>query len=246
MPLSEHALYVELGRLIEAIPYVFGWPPMPELHRWLGQAYALVVAANPSDEQDLKSATETLLSPIKEGEEDFEAATNAIISIVYRALAVAELRAPLEARGAFIPAGHGFDAFVAFGKVLGAAAKDVLMVDPYMDEKALTTFALLAVERVTVRLLADQAAHKPSLKPAAETWISQYGNERPLEARLAAPRSLHDRALIIDGSSAWVLTQSMNAFAARAPASIVRVDPETRALKIAAYADLWNEASSLL
>jgi len=38
MPPNEHALYVELSRLIEAMPnlYDLGWPPKPELHRWLG------------------------------------------------------------------------------------------------------------------------------------------------------------------------------------------------------------------
>jgi hypothetical protein len=52
--------------------------------------------------------------------------------------------------------------------------------------------------------------------------------------------------LIVDGATAWVLTQSMNAFAERAPASIVRVDPETSALKVIAYQDIWSSASALV
>jgi hypothetical protein len=36
--------------------------------------------------------------------------------------------------------------------------------------------------------------------------------------------------IIADNSEAWVLTQSLNAFAVRSPASIVRVDAETAAL----------------
>ena len=58
-----------------------------------------------------------------------------------------------------------------------------------------------------------QAARKPSLKPAVERWVLQYDSVRPLEARIAAPRLLHDRLLIVDHKVAWVLTQSMNAFA---------------------------------
>jgi hypothetical protein len=49
----------------------------------------------------------------------------------------------------------------------------------------------------------------------------------------------------VDGTQAWVLTQSLNAFATRAPASIVRVDDETAALKIAAYEDMWAAAAAL-
>jgi hypothetical protein len=41
---------------------------------------------------------------------------------------------------------------------------------------------------------------------------------------------------------AAVLTQSLNAFATRAPASIVRVDEETALLKIAAYQAIWATA----
>jgi hypothetical protein len=41
-------------------------------------------------------------------------------------------------RGAFIAAGHGFDAFAAVGKALGTATADVFIVDPYADAKLLT------------------------------------------------------------------------------------------------------------
>jgi hypothetical protein len=67
-----------------------------------------------------------------------------------------------------------------------------------MDEKALTDFAPLAPEGVTIRLLSDQREHKPSLPPATERWKGQHGQKRPLEVRLAAPRTLHDRLIIID------------------------------------------------
>ena len=71
-----------------------------------------------------------------------------------RALAVAEMRAPVSAQGAFIAAGNSFDAFAAVGKVLATATGDILIIDPYLDEKALTDFAPLAHEGVSIRLLA--------------------------------------------------------------------------------------------
>jgi hypothetical protein len=69
---------------------------------------------------------------------------------------------------------------------LGEAHSDALIVDPYMDDKALTVFALLAKEQVAIRLLSDAGHVKPSLKPAAQAWTAQYGAARPSEARSRA------------------------------------------------------------
>jgi len=55
--------------------------------------------------------------------------------------------------------------------------------------------------------VSSQAA-KPSLKPAAERWIAQWQAKRPLEVRQAPAKSLHDRLIITDGATAWVVWQS--------------------------------------
>jgi hypothetical protein len=175
-----------------------------------------------------------------------ETATEEITAVLYRSLAVAELKAPESAAGAFIPAGNAFDAFAALGKVLGGAQRDLLVIDPYMDEKILTDFGALPAEPVTLRLLADEATHKAGLPPAAQAWTKQHIGVRPVALRLAPPRTLHDRLIIADSADAWVLTQSFNAFATRAPASIVRVDPETAALKVSAYEAIWSAAKVLV
>jgi hypothetical protein len=141
--------------------------------------------------------------------------------------------------------GNAFDALTAIGKIFGAAKRDVLIVDPYMDEKALTDFALLAPEHVEIRLLSDEHTAKPSLSVAAKRWTAQYGTNRPLAAKLAPAKTLHDRLIMVDEVTVWVLTQSLNAFATRSPASIVRVDDETANLKIAAYKAMWGNATPL-
>jgi hypothetical protein len=51
--------------------------------------------------------------------------------------------------------------------------------------------------------------------------------------------------IAVNGKVVWALTQSMNALAARPPATIVRIDPDTAALKIAAYEAMW-QAEALL
>jgi hypothetical protein len=120
-----------------------------------------------------------------------------------------------------------------------------LIVDPYMDETTLSDFVLMIPEQVPIRLLSDQHSVKPTLRPACNRWARQYGNVRPLTAKIASARTLHDRVIIVDGDAAYVLTQSLNAIAGRAPASIIPVDVEMAKLKAQAYEQIWNAATPL-
>jgi hypothetical protein len=243
MTVDPESLYVQLGRLAEAIPLGLGQDyPTPATFAWLGKLSALVeVVGNIGDSATLSVATDNL------SEESLQRlkASNQIVAVLYRALARAELKAPASVQGAFIFAAHAFDAFAAVGKVLTGAKQDILIVDPYLDEKVLTDFAPQAPEQVSLRLLADANDVKPSLKPAAERWRTQYPAVRRLEAKLAAARDLHDRLIIVDGADAWILTQSLNAFAARSPASIVKSGPDQAARKIRHYESVWTSASAL-
>lgn len=162
-----------------------------------------------------------------------------------RALAKLELQLPASARGAFVNVGSNFDAIAAFAKVLAAAHEDVVIVDPYMDEKALTEFAVLAPEGVSVRLLTDSSSMKASVELMAKKWIEQYASARPLALRATNPRTLHDRLLLIDGTDAWILTQSLKDFAQRSPASLQRTDPDTAKMKIDAYEGIWAGAAEV-
>jgi hypothetical protein len=148
-------------------------------------------------------------------------------------------------QGAFIAAGQSFDAFAAVGKVLSTAKSDVLMIDPYADATVLWDYAVAAPEQVSVRVLADAAHPQPSLKPAAERWMKQFGPTRPLSVRLAAARTLHDRAILVDRTTAWTLGQSFKDLVARAHTTLSRLDREQGALKIAAYEDMWAAATPL-
>ena len=147
--------------------------------------------------------------------------------------------------GAFIPAGNTFDAFKAVRRVFEEAKADILIVDPYLDEKILIDFALLAPSGVPLRLLTDSGSHSPSLIPAITHFRKQYGNHRPVEARAAPARSLHDRMVAIDRRRIWTVGQSFNALATRAPTSFVEVDQETAVLKMAAYEAIWATATPI-
>jgi hypothetical protein len=240
--MDAQALYVRLGHLIASVPPdLSNDEPDAEAYRWLGMAYALVAELKLKDDAvAIRRATTELHQSFLRGN-----AHRTIISSLHRALAVAELAAPVAAQGAFIPAGNAFDAHGAFSKVLASAKGEFLLIDPYMDDKALLEYAVLAPEGVAVRLLSDQKGYKPSLALAIPKWRAQYGATRPLEARLTAPGVLHDRLIIVDGTQVWVLTQSTNAFATRSPASIIRVDGDTAKLKVEAYGSIWAVAQPI-
>jgi hypothetical protein len=91
-----------------------------------------------------------------------------------------------------------------------------MMLDAYASEKILD-FALLAPEGVMVRILADERSYKKPLKPATDRWHQQEAARRPLEVRLAAPGTMHDRAIIIDGITVYTLGQSFNSLAEQGP-----------------------------
>ena len=165
----------------------------------------------------------------------------AIAAIVNRALAKAELMAPASISGKFITSGSTFDALAVVGKVLQRAQRCALFVDPFADHKLLEHYALLAREDLAIRVLA-RSKQELTLLPAAQHWRNKFGASRPLEIRFLPPRHLHDQYIVIDGTEAWSLGQSFNALAARAHTTIERPQPDTEALKVEAFASLWEDA----
>ena len=113
----------------------------------VGRADALIKASGDvSDLVEWRTATSTLeMSP--------HHAISQMIKVLHRALASAELRAPPSVKGTFIPVGNSFDAFAALAKVLQTATNDVLIVDPYLDETALTEFGGFVPEGVRLQAI---------------------------------------------------------------------------------------------
>lgn len=238
------AFYLQIKSLVETLPNLRSVTDdhqlTPEAQIWLGRLYALVEQSGEfADSITLKTNGPKLI------ETQFNSDVKAereILAVLYRTLARAELAAPASAQGAFVAVGDHFDVFRAIRDIFGNAQHELLIIDPYLNEVVLTDFLPLANEGVKIRLLADEAALKPSLKPATERWLGQHGPKRPIETKVAPARSLHDRLIFVDGNAAWLLTQSLKDFAARAPGTIQKTDAELAKLKIEAYEAIWLSA----
>jgi hypothetical protein len=244
--LSPQVLYHQLGILLAEAPDLVGydanWNLPTTTIQWLSKATALVNAATGISAESLR---------IDQAVRDVVAATRPkpnsreILLVLNQVLATLEINLPVSAQGAFVSTGASLDAYAAISKILSEATSSILIVDPYMDATAVIEVAGLAPLGVRVQLLSDAASVKPTLKPAANKWIQQYGSTRPLEARVAAARSLHDRLIITDAKAAWVLTQSLKDFAQRSPATIQRADAELAVMKVQAFNAIWNGAAVL-
>lgn len=248
MAIDPESLYRQLGQLVAETPNDLAGPgPVSaDTHRWLGRAAVLVAEASPGIENAMDPITFTVASNGL-GSSIREQNAHEIVSVLHRALARAEASAPAAARGAFIPAGAGFDVIQVLSKVLGKAKASALIVDPYMDAKVLTDFAPLAEKGVLIRLLSDSKSTDPAaIIPAATRWINQFGAERPLEVRQTAPRLLHDRLIILDEHDVWALSQSLKDFVGRSPATVLHVEGEPGTLKRDAYLQIWAEAKPIL
>jgi hypothetical protein len=239
--MTDEELYVHLGRLIEAMPNLNNFHGNEaECQKWLAKAHAVVDRSTDLvDKVKLKRAIENYGS---HNARHTEQSTHDVTSIIFREFAKLELKVAPALQGSFVPAGSAFDAYRAIGSILNSATNEIFIIDPYMDGKIVAEFLQSAPENVHIRLLSDHQTFKPDLPVAALKWTQQYQSQRPLAVRLSPARQLHDRLIIIDAINAWTVTQSFKDFAARSPASIVRSDPETAKLKVAAYDDMWNVA----
>lgn len=164
-----------------------------------------------------------------------------LMLILHKVLGKAELAAPAGVRGSFIPVGAAFDAYASISKILKDAKKEVLIVDPYMDETVITDYASSIPNGVVLRILSDEYSAKSSLQAAVKNWVKQHGDAPKIEVRLTGPKELHDRAIFIDSKTVWTVSQSIKDLAKRSPASIVRAD-DISALKVAAYEQIWKSA----
>lgn len=223
MTLTPAILHARLVQLLDEMPNITAEGPRSEaVRRWTARATILVEESGDGvDTAKITVAVDNMARDVWHAKE-------IILTVLHRALARAENRMPAGARGGFIAAGSPFDALASVGKVLSTATSDTLIVDPYADERLLTDYALLAPESIGLRILTDKAAHKPALKPAAERWTQQHGTKRPLQVRLAASKTLHDRSLSTQrrcGSSANPSTSWRNERTPASRASRMRIPP---------------------
>ncbi len=237
-------IYMGIGRLVENTPDLDNVKLTPQTQKWLADAYTLVQASGElTDLANLRLEIDILTDNTKLQGVSIarqKSSANKIQTILYRALAATELESIMVMKESFIPAGKGFAAFSAITKIFDKAKKEILIIDPYLDEKILTEFALATPDNVTIKLLADVNHCKASLLPAIKRWVKQYGDLRPIELRFALRGILHDRLIIVDNANTWSATQSFKDFATRSSGKIMQSQEPSAEIKD--YKIIWKNA----
>ena len=237
-------LYRQLGQLLGQSPNLWQTKYLSEEdHRWLGRVGAIVDSVGDlADTSVFRASAQSLVGSLR------ESSIQTLLAVANRTLASLELRVPIGAQGAFVAPGAQFDMHRAMADLLGKAARDVLVVDPYIDEVFLTKFALLAPKGVTIRLL-GAARNKECgqrLIQAIEAWRQQYGGERLIESRRANGSSLHNRLFILDGGAqVWDTGQSVRNYVEHSANHLQRLDNEIASETAEHYEAVWLSTAQL-
>lgn len=237
-PMDPAILYKQLGQLLGQAPNLWQTKYLNEDdQRWLGRVGAIVdVVGDIADSTVFRTSTQGLTGSLR------DSSIQTLLAVANRTLAALELRVPHSAQGAFVAPGAQFDMFRAMSDVLGKAVRDVLVVDPFIDETFLTKFALLVPEGVSIRLLGS-AKNKDCgqrLMQALEAWRQQHGSERPIESRRATGSSLHNRHFILDGGDqVWDSGQSVRNFVEHSANHLQRLDSEIASETAEHYEAVW-------
>ncbi|MBX9623369.1 MAG: hypothetical protein K2X82_06105 [Gemmataceae bacterium] len=151
-------LHARLRALAEAMPpFALAGRSSPTHLEWLTRVRAAVARWDPTRARDFPAPRDCLWLPD-------QYLPNAV-ELLYTAIAELELEIP-DTPGLTFAAGDVYDFFKALREVFGGAKADLLVIDPYLDDKVFDAYLADLKPPVGVRLLVRNYA--PAVKPAAE------------------------------------------------------------------------------
>ena len=231
LAMSSAVLLADLQLMANNIPDFRSFTSTSREHfDWLGKTHALIARWN-----SLEAISFSQVSGFLDMPQTREGNLMQLMGILYRALADLQLDTPSKPDQAFGP-GAVYDFFKALKDLLSTATKTVMVVDPYLDDQVFDTYISGIILAVSVKLLTTKTGEQ--LRPALDKYRTQHSQD--IQARKT--RAIHDRVVMIDGISCWVLGQSINNAAKSKPTYIAPVSPDTAAEKIRTYQGIWNDS----
>jgi hypothetical protein len=227
-------LLAELQLMANNIPDFRSFTSTSREHfEWLGKTHALIARWNSPEAISFSMVSGFLGMP-----QTREGHLIKLMGILHRALADLQLDTPSKPDQAFGP-GAVYDFFKALKDLLSTATKTVMVVDPYLDDQVFDTYVSGINLSVNVNLLTTKVGEQ--FRPALDRYRSQHAQE----IQVRKTKAIHDRVVMIDGNSCWVLGQSINNAAKTKPTYIAPVSSDTAAEKIRTYQEIWNASESV-
>jgi hypothetical protein len=229
--MNSAVLLAELQLMANDIPDFQSFSSTSHQHfEWLGKTHALLLRWNDAEADTFRQISGFLgMQLTREGN------VVQLMGILHRALADLQLDTPSKPDQAFGP-GAVYDFFKALKDVLSTATQTVMVVDPYLDDQVFDTYISGIGPSVTVKLLTTKTGDQ--FGPALDRYQAQHSQD--IQARKS--KSIHDRVVMIDGRSCWVLGQSINNAAKSKPTYIAPLSLDTAAEKIRTYQGIWDES----
>lgn len=132
---------------------------------------------------------------------------------------------------------QAFTALQRVESILQSLAGDVLICDPYVDDKTLVHLTSVATT-ASIKLLTQQVSDPARFRIRMQAYSREFGN---LEIRIDAKGDLHDR-YVIDQSTMWSFGQSLNGIGKK-QTIVVRQGVEIADAMRKAFMARWNVAS---
>jgi hypothetical protein len=232
--MENEVLLAEIRAMLASIPDFETYTTTSRPHlEWLGKAGALLGRWNEYEVISFNSSATQLASEMLR-----EYHVGIILGLLHRAEADLALDVPVSPQQVFGP-GAVYDFQKALRDVLASATTSVLVVDPYLDDQIFDAYLSTVSPKVAVRLLTREYGR--ALKASLEKFLAQSG----ANVSIRITKDLHDRVVFVDGTSCWVLGQSIKDAAKKGPTYLAPLGPDTVQLKRTAYDAIWAAATPL-
>jgi hypothetical protein len=165
---------------------------------------------------------------------NFEARIEKFEANILSSIAEIEVWLPQpESKGAYV-AGDEFDFYRDLKNIVAAAAKDIFIVDNYLNTEFFELYVEPVPAGVSLRILTDEL--RGNLLAVAKKYATRGNFE------LRSSPDVHDRHIFVDGRG-WMVGQSIKDAARKKPTYMVEIGTVLVSSVQKIYEDIWTKAT---
>jgi len=133
------------------------------------------------------------------------------------------------------------DAYVGIRALLQRAEKDVVIVDPYVDQSILTLLSACIKPGMSIQLLTSKVPNDFSLE--AQKWIAQH---QGLLLEVRTTKEFHDRFIVLDDTVCWHVGSSIKDAGQKAFMLSEMEDDNNRTALLTQLRKSWSSGTVLI
>lgn len=165
---------------------------------------------------------------------NFEARIEKFEANILSSIAEVEVWLPQPASKGAYAAGDEFEFYKDLKNIVAAAAKDILIVDNYLNTEFFELYVEPVPAGVSLRILTDQL--RGNLLAVAKKYATRGNFE------LRSSPDVHDRHIFVDGRG-WMVGQSIKDAARKKPTYMVEIGTVLVSSVQKIYEDIWTKAT---